>query len=211
VYCYKSKDFKITDMEIMDPTTAEFFGISAEPLSPEQLGREADALAGYEVEIVAKPGLPVGPFLQTILVRTSLPETPRIEIPVKGKVGSDISIVGRDWDESRQMLRLGMVNPADGAERTLLLVVRGRHRSHIDFEVAEMFPPDLIQAELEKEIGTTKGIVIRVPLKIRIPKHGGPANYLGSGQGPVGHVLIETTHPEIPRIKIPISFAIEGG
>ncbi|NLE37028.1 MAG: hypothetical protein GX621_03290, partial [Pirellulaceae bacterium] len=152
-----------------------------------------------------------GPFLQTILVRTSLSEAPRIEIPVKGKVGSDISVVGRDWDENRQMLRLGVLDPAEDAERTLLLVVRGRHRQHVDFEVAEVFPPGLIQAELDKESGTKKGIAIRVPLKIRIPKHGGSANYLGSGQSPVGHVLIETTHPEIPRIKIPISFAIEGG
>lgn len=211
VFCYKSKDFKITEMEIMDPETAEFFAVSAEPLSPEQLGREADALAGYEVEIVAKPGLPVGPFLQTILVRTSLPQAPRIEIPVKGKVGSDISIVGRDWDEGRRMLRLGILDPAEDTERTLLLVVRGRHRHHVDFEVAEVSPSDIIQAELEKEIGTKKGIAIRVPLKIRIPKNAGPANYLGAGQGPVGHILIETTHPEIPRIKIPISFAIEGG
>ena len=130
---------------------------------------------------------------------------------IKGKVGSDISIVGRDWDQNRQMLRLGVLAHGKETSHTLWLVVRGRHRRVIDFEVAKVFPLGVVQAALGEEKSIRGGTTIRVPLEIHISKQSGPANYLGSKQNPTGHVLLYTNHPEVPEIKIPISFAIEGG
>jgi hypothetical protein len=211
LYAYKSKDLKILDISLQDPQTADFYKITSKPLSADVLREEKDALAGYELNIELKPGLPVGRFRQTIIVQTNLPEAPKLEIPIKGKIGSDISVVGRGWNEKTQSIRLGLLNRGEGAERTLQLIVRGKYRHHVDIEVAEVFPKDLLQATLGEPVSRTEGSVTRIPLTIRIPKNSGPANYIGSRLSPPGHILLRTTHPEIPEIKIPVSFAIEGG
>jgi len=211
LFAYKSGELKITEIRSQMPETAEFFEITAKRLSAEALGQEKDAQSGYELEVLVKPGLPLGRFQQTILVRTNLTEAPQIEIPIKGKVGSDITIVGRDWDQNRQVLRLGVLAHGKETDRTLLLVIRGRYRRLIDFEVAEVFPSELVRAELGEETSISGGTATRVPLRIHIPKQSGPANYLGSKQSPTGHIILNTNHPKVPEIKIPVSFAIEGG
>ncbi|MBN1590302.1 MAG: DUF1573 domain-containing protein [Pirellulales bacterium] len=211
VFAYKSDDLELSDLRMQDPTTAEYFEIIPKRLSAEAIAQEKDARSGYELEVVVKPGLPLGRFQQTILVSTNVSDAPQIELPIKGKVGSDISIVGRDWDSNRQRLELGVLKRGEGADRTLSLVVRGRYRRLIDFEVTEVFPESLIKAELGDETSINEGVAIRVPLRIQIPKDSGPANYLGAKQGPTGRVILNTTHPHVPQISIPISFAIEGG
>lgn len=211
VYAYKTADLKLKDLRLEDPTTAELFEITPKRLTPERIREEKDAQSGYELDIRLKPGLPLGPFRQTILLETNSPKDPKLEVPIKGKIGSDITIAGRDWNERRQTLELGVLAHGQGAERTLFLRVRGYYRRAIEFEVAETFPPEVLSAELGKEGTFSQGIAVRVPLVIRVGKDTGAANYLGSKQSPPGHVILNTNHPQVPKIKILVSFAVEGG
>lgn len=210
VFAYRSDELALTDVSLEDASTAEYFDVASSRLSAEQLAAEKDAKSGYELVITIKPGLPLGRFRQTILVDTNLPKDARLEIPIKGKVVSDFSIVGRDWNEERQTLSLGILPPGEGAERTLFLVVRGRYHRSIDVEVAEVFPPQLLTAELGEPTGVGSGSVTRIPLRIRVAKESGSANYLGSRQTPSGHVILNTNHPQAPHIKALVSFAVEG-
>jgi hypothetical protein len=54
------------------------------------------------------------------------------------------------------------------------------------------------------------GTVYRTPLTIQIPRGSRPANFLGSKQSRLGEIIIETTHPQAPRLQLRVSFATEG-
>jgi len=211
LFAYESDKLEVTGLRLQDRAMAKFFELSTRELSRDELSQEKDARSGRELEILAKPGLPLWPFRQTILVDTNLPKDAQLEVVIKGKVGGDISILGRDWDEDRQMLRLGVLARGEGADRTLFLRVRGRYRRTIDVELSEVFPPALLSAELGEPVDVNRAVAVRIPLTIHIAKHDGPANYLGSKQSPAAYVLLNTNHPQVPQVKILISFAIEGG
>jgi hypothetical protein len=202
---------QVTGHELKDPSTAEFFDVRFEPMSAAQLGGEPDAKSGFLMEVHVKSGLPQGPFQQTILVQTNLAAAPVIEVPVTGKVGSDISVFGRGWNEATGSLTLGLLDPRKGADASLTLVVRGRHRDMTEFQVSEVFPPDILQVELGEKTEINQGVATQTPLKIRIPAGAGPANHLGSKQGKIGRIVLDTNDPQMPKLTVLVSFAIEGG
>jgi hypothetical protein len=211
LYAFASDSMQVTGHELKDPSTAEFFDVHFEPMSTAQLGGEPDAKSGFVMEVHVESGLPQGPFQQTILVRTNLAAAPVIEVPVTGKVGSDISVFGRGWNEATGSLTLGLLDPRKGADASLTLVVRGRHRDMTEFQVSEVFPPDILQVELGEKTEINQGVATQTPLKIRIPAGAGPANHLGSKQGKIGRIVLDTNDPQMPKLTILVSFAIEGG
>ena len=51
--------------------------------------------------------------------------------------------------------------------------------------------------------------VSRTRLTVRIPPGTPPATHLGSGQGALGRIILETSHPDVPRLEIRVRFAVE--
>ncbi|MCX7428469.1 MAG: DUF1573 domain-containing protein [Planctomycetia bacterium] len=211
LYAFTSDSMQVTGHELKDPSTAKFFDVAFEPMSAAQVSGEPEAKSGCLMEVRVKSGLPQGPFQQTILVRTNLAAAPVIEVPVTGKVGSDISVFGRGWNEETGILKLGLLSPGKGVDESLTLVVRGPHQDTTDFRVAEVFPPDVLQVELGKKTQINQGVATQTPLKIHIPKSAGPANHLGSKQGRIGRIVLDTNDSQMPKLTILVSFAIEGG
>jgi hypothetical protein len=217
--------------DLREEQTAGHFGIVAEPLSADQLKEpdqgnggsgegggsekagnidESDRpRSGYLLTVTVKPGLPLGRFRQTIVVHTSLKSVPTVQIPVVGTVVGDISIVGRGWDEEASLLTLGRVSSLRGIQRRLLLIARGPHSKEVQFTLVGA-SPDWLQVDQERLKETTpfgSGTVTETPLVIRIPKGAPRANYLGSK---FGEILIRTNHPDVPRLRIRVHFAVEG-
>jgi len=209
VFGYRPEPLEIAGHELSDPTTAEQFEVRFEPLPSDQVEEELDAKSGYSVEITVKSGLPLGAFRQKILLRTNLEDSPTVEIPVKGVVGSEISIVGPGWDEETGILTLGSVNSRVGIERTLIIRVGGPHRKEVNFELIESVP-DLLRVKPGKLRELNNGRVTLTPLTIQIPKGARPANYLGSEQGEFGRITLKTNHPQAPELRILVRFAVEG-
>ena len=52
--------------------------------------------------------------------------------------------------------------------------------------------------------------VTQTPLEIAIPPGSPAQNHLGSEQGKLGQVVLETTHPRVQRVRILVRFAVEG-
>ncbi|MBN1910492.1 MAG: DUF1573 domain-containing protein [Pirellulales bacterium] len=211
LYAYSSDSMKTTGYELLEPDTAQFFDVELSPLPIEQVRAEKDAKSGAKVSVMLKSGLPQGPFHQTIRIRTNLESAPTVDLPIRGQIASDISIMGPGWDDRWGQVRMGMVDGEKGAQRELDLVVRGRFRRTIECEVLETSPPGVLEAELGEKKESGQSGKARIPLTIRIPKGTGPANHLGLGLGEPGYVLIGTTHPKVPKIKILVCFAVEGG
>ena len=212
IFGYLPDPMEISGYEFENPDTAEHFGVTFVPLASDQVEEEPEATAGYHVEVTVNPGLPAGPFRQTILFKTSLEKHPTVGLPVKGMIGSEISVVARGWSEEHGVLTIGTVNSLEGEERTLLLVIRGPHRKDIQFKLIEVFP-DIFEVD-EEALGRTvemsSGVVNQTQLKIRIPPGSRPANHLGTDQGRLGRITIGTTHPDVPQLTIYIRFAVEG-
>ena len=199
---------KILGVECAEPVSAEFFDVSYTPLSEGVLKTEINAKGGYSITVKLKPGLPQGAFQQTIRFRTSLST---VELPVKGVVGSDVSIIGSGWDKQKSMLTIGMVDGSKGDKRTLRLVVHGLYRKDIKFKVAETWPAEFLHAKLGKTTEINHGKATLTPLEIEIPKGLRPANHMASRQGTPGRIVLECNHPHVPKINILVQFAVEGG
>ena len=138
--CYLDKEFEILDHQWSDKTTADNFEMALKPLAVEQLKQWPTAVSGYLASITVKPGLPQGPFRQKLTVTTNLAEAPKMELPIEGIVGSEISIAGAGWDADRGTLNVGAVSSNQGFKRQLLLIVRGPHRHEVTFKPIEVFP-----------------------------------------------------------------------
>jgi hypothetical protein len=231
LFCYLDEPLEVLACELANQQTHQYFEVTFEPFPADQLreayGKQGDLSkqekaerkaaaggteiprSGYLLEVTVKPGLPLGAFRQTILVRTNLESIPTVKIPVMGTVVGDISIYGRGWDERNNVLTLDTVSSQEGAEHKLLLVTRGPHSGKVEFEFVRA-EPDLLQVDQQKLKETTtigSGAVTQTELLIRIPKGSRRADYLGSK---LGEILIKTTHPEIPLLRIRIRFAVEG-
>jgi len=210
VFAYSSDSLQIKGHKLLDPETAPLVEVSYAPLGTEEVAAEPDAKSGWRVEVGVKSGLLPGRFEQTIRLETNLANAPTLDIPIRGKVGSDIAVLGRGWNTSAETLALGLVPSAEGTTRQLMLVVRGPFRRHVAFEVAEVSPSDVIEAELGQTTEINQGAALRTPLEVRVRRGTAPCNYLGSTDGKTGYVLLRTTHPHVPELKVPVRFAVEG-
>lgn len=210
-YCTAPERFEITGHEFSDPATAEWFDLAMHPLSEDQLQGEPEAKSGYRMVVVVKSGLPQGPFQQTIRLKTSLAAVPVVEVPVSGKVGADIAVLGRGWNERAGVLELGIVEQTQGATTRLTLLARGRHYDVVHFEVVQAEPSGVIEATLGEKTQISDGLTSQTPLIICIPPGTKPVNRLGAEPGGLGRIILTTNHPRMPQITIPVSFAIESG
>ncbi|MBN2474379.1 MAG: DUF1573 domain-containing protein [Pirellulales bacterium] len=209
VYCY----LDTPSLEILGHTwsrkgIADHFEVSFLPLPSDQLQEEPDAKSGCLLELTVKPGLPLGAIRQTILLRTNVESASALAVPIEGTVGRDVTIVGRGWDQDRGMLTIGSVRSGEGAQWKLFLIARGPHHKEIAFKPGTA-SPDLLQVELGQSSELPNGKATQTPVLITIPKESPRGNYLfGSEQGQIGQIVIQTTYPESPELRILVSFAI---
>ena len=215
LYGYRSQPLEIIGHEFSDPSKAELFEITCEPLSADQVAQEEDARSGHLLRVEVKPQLAAGPFRQQIVVKTNVDSAATVEVPVVGTVGSEIAIAGFGWDEQTGVLMLGTVAAEKGTERKLHVVVRGSHAKDVKLKPVRIVP-DLLKVQVgqSKQLGegrTTAGdSVIRIPLTIRIPPGSQEVNHLGSKADELGQIVIETGHPQQPELQILVRFRVKA-
>jgi len=209
LYCYLDTPLKILGQKWEDAATASFYEATLKPLAADEVAKEPTAKSGWLVQVTVKPGLPQGPIEQKLILQTDMKSTPSLTLPIQGSIGSEIAVVGPHWDPEKGVLWLGEVSGREGIERRLLLVVRGPLRKDVKFKVASV-SPSVLKVSLGKPTEINNGTVIQFPLLLDIPPHSRAANHLGSEQGPLGEINLETTHPQVPKLRILVRFAIEG-
>ena len=205
---YLEEPLKILGHTWSDEATAQYFDVAQEPLSPEELKEEPLARSGMLMKVTVKPGLSQGPIRQRLLVETNRASSPVITLPIEGVIGSEITVVGREWNRDTGILTLGSIAGRVGARRRLLLVVRGPLRKDVEFRV-ERVTPDVLQVRFGQSSEINDGTVVQVPLFIDIPRGSPSGNYFGSEQGKMGEIVLATTHPEVPELRIFVRFVIE--
>jgi len=210
VFGYREEPLEITDVRVEGGDAPDKVDVTLAPLSDEELAKEQDAQSGYRAEVTLQPGLPPGLFRHTIVFETNVESRPKIPVTLKGRVGGNISIVGQNWSEDRNLLDIGIVKSSEGTERTLLIVARGPHSGGVKYRVVETVPKllEVDEEALARVTEASGGAVSHATLKIRIPRGTLPANHLGSALGKAGRITLETNHPTIPRLNVHVRFAV---
>ena len=206
--CYVFRDAGAAALrhEFSRPETADFFELTEEEIPREEFEKPT-ARRGYRLTVKVKSGLPLGPIRQTIRLSLEGETMEPLDVPIVGRVVSDFTFAGRDWEGSTRALRIGVVEKGHSALRTLIISVRGPLRHDMKIKVAEKYPKFL---ELKfSEATSKKGAEVRVfPLVVKIPKGQLPGDFRGIGQKP-GRIVLETNHPQVKRIEILVKFLIE--
>ncbi len=196
-------DFAINSFELTDPETAPFFDVAIEPMSPSDV-EAAAAKRGYEITMTIKPGMPLGPLRQGLTLHTTLADQAELYIPIEGSVDSDVSIAGGSFDRDTGVLAFGAVSQRTGAERKLLVLIRGEHRHEVHVSVDHCEPP-LLQATLGEPSELNAGAVVQIPLVVKIP----PGSPLSNHLLDYGKIFLDTDHPAAKQIRIRVQFAVE--
>lgn len=199
----------IEDYEWSDTNSAQFFELELRPLDPTELQDQEGASGGVLGKLVLKPGLPLGTFTQKVRFKTNYPEAPHVELPIRGTIAAEISIVSRGWDESRSLLRLGTFRSGQGLEHRFLIRVSRSLADRVAFSVAEVFP-GFLQVEIEQPKPLGDAPALLVPVVLRFPKGCPAGNFLGIEGQPGGRVLFKTGIPEAPELQINLSFLVES-
>ncbi len=212
VYSYLTDEVGVENYEFTGKSSAPSFEAAIQPIPREQLN-EPEVRSGCRVLVTVKPGLPLGPFRQTIRLELKMPgatPNPVIEVPIEGTIDSDISIVGRGWNSDLGRLSIGDVKSSEGAHRDLLFVVRGPYRHDVVIKPASADPSWLkVTVGEPTDLKTGAGGVTQIPLSIEIPPGVPPVNHLGSEQGKYAEVILETTHSDVQQIRMYLQFLVE--
>ena len=199
-------DLKVTNPELTNTETRQFFDVTVEPVDPKLLPNPR-AKAGVRVRLTSKPGLRLGRFDQWLAVSTNIPDAEQIKIPVIGRVVGNIGIYGRMWNDDQGVLRLGRVKSSEGVKAPLTVVIRGDDAETVKLSIASVDPP-----ELAAKLGEPKKVkdsLVHVPLEIEIPSGTPPMARLDIDQHDEARVVLKTNQPGIPEMVLGVRFAVE--
>jgi hypothetical protein len=206
IMAFAQDDLNVSQPELTNTETREFFDVAVEPVKPSELPNPK-AKSGVRIRISTKPGLRLGRFDQWLAVSTNIPDAESIKVPVIGRVIGDVSIYGRMWNEEQGVLRLGRVKSAEGASAVLNVVVRGASADQVKFSVASVDPPELVAKLGEPK--RVKNELVHVPLTIEVPPGTPPMARLDIDQHDEARVVLKTSRPDLPEVVLGVRFIVE--
>ncbi|HEV3415345.1 MAG TPA: DUF1573 domain-containing protein, partial [Pirellulales bacterium] len=181
VYSFATTNLAVLHHEFSGASTAAWYDLVIEKMTVEELKQEAGAKSGCILRLTIKPGLPAGPFAQTIRLTLNLPGKPETELTVEGKVSSPIEVVGPNWEPQLGVLMLGEIRANDGAKAELFLLLREGAEDKVNLKLAGPAPEPL-----KVLIGKPERLppsATRIPLTIEVPRGSRAVNHLGNDQG----------------------------
>ena len=196
-------DFQILGHEFIGIDSSEHFEVSVEPASPSDLP-DPLAKAGYRIRLTVKETAPFGPVRGWLRLKTDLEKVEQYDIPVSVRVIADVSIYGPAYHSASGVLRLGTVKSREGKSAKLLVTVKGEGAAETEIRVVET-SPEYLAAELGEPLG---GGAVHIPVTIRVPPGVAPAAFVGGDRGQYGRVVLETSHPKVPRLEIRVRFTV---
>ncbi len=202
----------ITDVRLGRPENASLFDVSYKMLSQEELAKLDDSAvkSAAEFTVTVKPGLALGQFTQTIRIRTNQDETEPIEVPVTGNVVSDLLVTGTAWNSRNNVVYLGRVASSTGVDSLIALLARGPHIDEVNVKVKSVQPADVLKVSVGKPMRLGSGKLLRIPIEISIPKGCPTISRLGPDAKDMGEIVLETGHPEVKELRLPVSFSVGG-
>jgi hypothetical protein len=209
IYDYRGGPLGVKEYRLDKAETAEYYEITHEPLSPEEVIAEPGAKGGIGFAVTLKSGLPLGPFHQTIHVTLDRESAEEIVVPIRGRVVGDITFLGPGYDANEGYVKVGTISSETGFTRTMHVMVKGPDRNEVDLQITRIRPEGLIQAKLGEPRSINDGAVVMIPLEVTIPPGSPPGDHIGNTPGSMGLVQLESTGPNPKKALLYLSFLIE--
>jgi hypothetical protein len=206
VMAFLEPEVKMISHEVLDEELAKQMTVSFEPVPKDKLP-DPNAKAGLKVVATYTPSGTLGPFTGSLRLETNIKEATQREVPIYGVVRGDISIFGNGWNEPNGLLRMGAATQAAGGKSQLFVNIRGEHAGDTILTV-ESVKPEALQATLGEPQKLRDGLV-RVPLEVTIPPGTRPMVYAGEDQGGEGEIILATTHPVTPKVRLRVTFTVQ--
>ncbi len=205
-YAFLDKDFRIEKHEWVRPEGADHLKVEFVPLSPEQLAQEKGAVGGVEVVLSISPGLPLGPFNQTLKLTGNLRGHEPMDIGVTGNVVSDISLVGSGVHADRLVVSMGNLDQGKEHSKTVYVLVKGPHREETAVRIESTDPAQHFAATLGEPLRDNPKI-IRYPLTITIPADAPPI--ARSGDEAFAKIKLAFTHPQVTEMTVRVRYTVK--
>jgi hypothetical protein len=206
VMSFLEPEVQILTHEVTDAKLSERIKVSMEPVAKEQLP-DPKALTGVKLVATYEPSGSIGPFTGSLHFTTNLKRASNLVAPIFGTVKGDISLYGAGWTEQTGILRMTPTASSAGTSSTLQVTLSGPHAKSTTLSVAHVDPP-----ELKATLGTPKpvgGRIVQVPLTVEIPPGTRPMVRAGEDQGGWGEIVLATTHPDTPEVRLRVAFTVK--
>lgn len=208
VLSYQEGPFDRIQATLDDADLAPFFEFRDEPLPEAEVKQDAEAHGGRRLFVRIKPGLPLGPLDKKITLRFGeAANSPTLDLPTKGFVTGEFSVMGSGWSDSLQRLSFGAISQEKGGTATLQVMARGPDRGDVQLELEKVVPEQL-QVTIDEAKEVADGTVTRIPVTIQIPPGMHVCNYMGPEEDQLGLVVLKTHHPLTPELRFHVRFAV---
>ena len=209
IYGYHTEVLDVISQQWTDPETANNFDLEITPLDVAALEMDPRPLAAREVRVTMKPGMPIGPITQSLMLEVQAEDSSMLNIPVVGTVISDISVLGpRTFHQSKNLLVIGRVNQDEGTTSKLQIRVRGPQRDSVELRVESTDPAEALHAEIGERVAVGDTAYM-YPLTISVPPGAPLVNRVGSAQGDFAKITIATTHSDSRQLIILVRMIVE--
>ena len=208
LYTFAKDSPELKAVKILSEELAEQISASAEPLSAEDLAAEPSATGGFTIKVNLAAGLPMGKLRTDVEASFGFTDEEVVaRIPLEGVVTGDMTLVGPAWDRRSKAVRLGTVSRKKGLVTKLFLTVKGDARDQVKPVVKEVIPAGL-NVEIGEPASIGGGEVVRIGITLSISTNSPTANNLCTNTASGGRIVLETGHPDSPKLSIPVCVAI---
>ena len=192
--------------QILSTSTANpLFQIETTPLDAAQLA-ELDAKSGYAVAVTISPGMPVGEFQETGLIKTDVDGGTDVPLDFVGQRSGPISVFGPKWNVTGKFLNLGTFDRSKGMTATVSLFVRGGPEELQFLTVTA--DPEPLRARIEKDRSfKAEGNRQRYVLHFEVPA-GLPAG-AREAEDPA-RITVTTNHPDAGALTFRLRYNAIG-
>lgn len=180
-----------------------------QPLSEAEIQAQYQAKGGFQVTGVVPEGMPMNMYAANIFVKTS--DGSESSLGISMKVKAPVTIRGLSNEhgnvrffEEAQYIDFGIVKAGQPAEMELLFNYRTEKKGELEFKVAEISHPDLLDVEIIDPIRRTPTATI-VRLRVAIRSDAPPTLLNGPKRDKMANVKIVTNSIEAPEVNLAIS------
>jgi len=168
----------------------DFIDVKVIPFTAEE-SQQLKTGGGNRVNLKIKPGLPLGSFREEVILETDHPDQPKLTLTLVGSTAGPISVMPNS-------LRMVTVNGKDGGSGQVTLLVREGRPTN--FKLAHK--PEKIEVAISpNDTPTLKG---RYRVTITVPP--------GTSAGLIDdEIVLQTDHPKVNELKIPVNIVIGAG
>ncbi|MBP86149.1 MAG: hypothetical protein CMJ64_05455 [Planctomycetaceae bacterium] len=212
IHGYFSSQIEIVQSEFIHATMREYFDFEIKQLDIADMPeKDPYVRSAYELTVRVKPGVPVGPFRQTLklLARVEGQEDTMLELPIQGRVDGAISFIASpEFSPQYGFLQGGRVASAEGKTWEMHVMVKGPQHQDVELTIDAIEPKECLTASLGEPKALGDNITLH-PLTVSVPKGAPAIARLGNEQGDAGQVVIKTTHPTAKKLILSVRFAVE--